>query len=163
MITLNQQRNRQKLVLSAVTLAGVLVTAAMVQRNQTRVEFLPEPDQNRSRSAETIVPAVKPQPALKKTASKQTSQSAESEVRALVERWRSTLLEKNIAGHVACYAPVVRRYFRQANVNRAFVEKDKRRLAALWPEIRTYEISDLTISELSPDRAVATFRKEWDT
>lgn len=66
-----------------------------------------------------------------------------------------------------CYAPEVEQYFRKKNVSRSQVQKYIESGFGRINSINKYEISNLKVDFLSsseaPNRATATFDKQWDT
>ena len=80
-----------------------------------------------------------------------------------VELWRSTLEKGDLQTHVATYAPRVDKFFRQRRVSRQEVRREKQRMMARYPDVNKYEVHDVRLESLKGDRAVVTFRKDWDT
>lgn len=164
---MHSQRNRTKLIISAITLSGVLIGGALLERQRR------PPDEQRGRMAEPSSPIFGGPPPVQhderpsatgaSPAPRRASAASEADVRRFLERWRRTLETGNVEAHVALYAPVVQRYFRERNVSRARVEKDKRRFLQLWPSVERYSISDVEVGEpLAGGLVPVEFRKEWD-
>jgi hypothetical protein len=85
-----------------------------------------------------------------------------ADLRAFLERWRSTLVAGDATAQAALYADRVDRFFTKRSVTRAEVRREKQRMLTRYPEFHKYEISDVRLESLTSDRAVVTFRKEWD-
>lgn len=171
MLSSRQQRNRKRLIISACVLAVALLAAALVQRQRMAAyTAFAANEQVRNRTARppeavfgtTAPSALSREPA---TASRepdvpQTKDTAD--VRNFIERWRSTIARGDIEAHVNCYAAKVDRYFRQRNVPRSQVLRDKKRLFQLWPIFHRYDISDVQVAPAGAGRVRVTFRKTWD-
>jgi hypothetical protein len=80
----------------------------------------------------------------------------------LLDRWRDTILSRNVDAQVSLYAPKVEHFFNRRNVSRELVRREKGRMLELYPEIRKYEISDVRLESAEDNQAVVSFRKEWD-
>lgn len=93
----------------------------------------------------------------------QPKESAESDIRSLLSTWTESFKEKDVERQMDCYAPVMDTYFLQHNVSRDFVQADKSRAFDSITDIRTFEISDITIEFASSSNATVTFRKKWNT
>jgi len=104
--------------------------------------------------------ALVPPPAPDKT----TGATAEvpAGILAVLKRWRESMLSGNVDIQTDCYAPIVEVFFRRTNVDRATLLDIKRSLMVAYPDVRTYELSDLALESVSDDRAAVTFRKKWD-
>jgi hypothetical protein len=72
------------------------------------------------------------------------------------------MLQHDLEAQVDCYAPVVEVFFRKSNVPQNEVRSNKEAAFAEYPDTRLYAISDPTIESLGPEKAIVTFRKEWD-
>lgn len=158
MWTPRERRLRRNLISSAIVLSVVLIAAAVLQR-----EFAARlPDntvQTRSRVAE---PSSEPVTAHRSRKSMQDGREIPESIRSFMEEWETTLVARDMERHVACYAPVVRKFFRKRNVSLRAVAQEKRRMIQRWPEIVLYDISDLRLESINSSGATVTFRKEWD-
>ena len=85
-----------------------------------------------------------------------------ADVLGVVERWRSSLERGDLQTHVATYAPRMDRFFRKRGVSRASVQREKQRMLERYPDFNKYEIHDVRLESMKRDRAVVTFRKDWD-
>jgi serine/threonine protein kinase len=93
----------------------------------------------------------------------QPKDSAESGIRSLLSAWTESFKEKDLARQVDCYAPVMETYFLRHKVSRDFVQSNKSKAFSAIKEVRTFEISDITIESTSSSNATVKFRKKWDT
>lgn len=94
-----------------------------------------------------------------------TSQNGEvpADILGFLERWRTSLIRGDMAAHVDTYAPRVERFFRERYVSRERVRDEKRRLLERYPNVNRYELRNVKLESRTGDRAVVTFRKDWDT
>jgi hypothetical protein len=183
MLSPRERRNRRKLLVSAVTLAAVIVVAAVAQRKHAIADPFPATEFTRSRTDEQAnrpvfgagtsrpesdnpLPRETPvQPA--ETPALQTQDGRDTRIPAdvlgTVERWRSSLAKGDVTAHVATYAPRVERFLRQRRVSRDVVQRERNRMLDRYPQINKYEIHDFRLESIKGDRVVLTFRKDWDT
>jgi uncharacterized protein (TIGR02246 family) len=84
------------------------------------------------------------------------------DVRVFLERWRTTMVAGDAKGQAALYAQNVDKFFTKRNVSRDDVRREKVRMLSRYPEFHKYEIRDVRIESLKEDRAIVTFRKDWD-
>jgi hypothetical protein len=186
MIAPRERRNRRRLLISAITLAAVLLGAAVAQRRHRAADSFPAPEGTRSRAE--VAPLAgsrpvygqgmsRPDPLSVDPLPRETSRTPEVQAPAsgnghndvpasllgVIERWRSTLEKGDLETHAATYAPRVDKYFRQRRVSRQGVLREKERLLARYPHINKYEVHDVRLESIKGDRAVVTFRKDWDT
>jgi hypothetical protein len=171
------RRNRMKLLISGLVLSAVLIVAAVQQRSHSAVDPF-APDQTRARSnnesrpvfgsqPDAVLPPKPVAPATEPEAAPATHIAAEDGVPAdilgFLEKWRSTLVRKDLDGHVGTYAPRVDKFFRKRRVTRDQVRAEKSQMIAKYPDINKYELKDVRLTSQSKGRAVVTFRKDWDT
>jgi len=90
------------------------------------------------------------------------SDKASAEIHGLLNRWRASTIDGNIDAQTILYAPRVEHFFRQRNVSRATVRREKARMKELYPIINRYDISDVRIEATAKNQVVVTFRKDWD-
>jgi hypothetical protein len=175
-------RNRLKLLISACVLSGVLIVAAVAQRNHIPGDpFAPE--QARARADDTARPVFgnppePPQPqqtapapvaqadapaATVGTVEQAAGREVPADVLGFLERWRSTLARKDLDQHVATYAPRVDKFFRKRRVSRDQVRREKAQMIAKYPDFNKYDLKDVRLESRRGNRAVVTFRKDWDT
>jgi hypothetical protein len=169
------RRNRLKLLVAAVTLSAVIVAAALQQRTHQKFDpFGPEAGSNSAAapapSADRPVFGGRPSPVMEPAASEEAERTrAEAprevpgDVLGFLERWRTTLLKGDVDAHASLYAFKVEKFFRQRNVSRAAVKREKERFMRTYPSVNKYEIRDVKLESINGDRAVVTFRKDWDT
>jgi serine/threonine protein kinase len=93
----------------------------------------------------------------------QPKDSSELGIRTLLRAWTESFKEKDLARQVDCYAPVMETYFLRHKVSRDFVQSNKSKAFTAIKEVRTFEISDITIEFTSSSIATVKFRKKWDT
>jgi hypothetical protein len=86
-----------------------------------------------------------------------------AELHQLLDRWATALKHDDADAAAQCYAPVVSTYFTRHNVAREAVRQSIRQGRARYGRLDVYRISGLTITPVSDSRAVATFRKHWQT
>jgi uncharacterized protein (TIGR02246 family) len=91
-----------------------------------------------------------------------SSHSIPNDVQAFLNRWRITLVAGDAAGQAALYADRVDKFFTKRNVSREDVRREKERMLSRYPEFHKYDIREVRIERLNDDRAVLTFRKDWD-
>jgi hypothetical protein len=84
-----------------------------------------------------------------------------SGVRLLLDRWAGALKRGDADAAAQCYAAVVSTYFDRHAVTRQAVRQSIRKPHARYGHLDVFRISDLGITPVSEDRAVATFRKHW--
>lgn len=91
----------------------------------------------------------------------------EANIRNAVAGWMQAFRARDAARLAECYAPEVEQYFRKKNVSRSQVQKYIESGFGRINSINKYEISNLKVDFLSsseaPNRATATFDKQWDT
>ena len=88
---------------------------------------------------------------------------AQQQIRAALARWRDTLANGDVEGHVNLYASTVSPYFTKSRVSRAQVRDDVRQMLDRYGRMKVYKISDINITPVDANHAVATFRKHWET
>jgi hypothetical protein len=81
----------------------------------------------------------------------------------LVNRWASALKRGDVEAAALCYAPVVSTYFARHDVTRDAVRQSIRQSAARYAHLDVFRVSGLAVTPVSDSRAVATFRKHWQT
>jgi ketosteroid isomerase-like protein len=91
------------------------------------------------------------------------SESDTAGIRALLDRWADALRRGDVETAAHCYAPVVGTYFNRHNVAREAVRQSIRQARAGYGRLDVYRISGIAITPVSDSRAVATFRKHWQT
>jgi hypothetical protein len=79
-------------------------------------------------------------------------------IHELLDRWAGALKSGDVEAAAQCYAPVVSTYFTRHNVTREAVRQSIRS-----GRLDVYRIAGLGITPVSDSRAVATFRKHWQT
>jgi hypothetical protein len=170
-------KTRLKVMSSLATLAIVMVIAAIAQytgkdrRNpyeQPKVASTPRDHaEPRAVFGDTRPQPTDPAPTPKPTISEETSRSrieigSTPEITDLLNRWRDSVIRGDVNAHTVLYAPKMDHFFRQRNVTRAAVKREKARMMELYPKVSRYEISDVRLESQKNDEAVVSFRKEWD-
>jgi len=89
--------------------------------------------------------------------------SMEQGIQAAIERWQNAILSGDPDVIAACYAPRLERYLDRQNSTSALVRQAAMRSFQQYGKPAILRISGLTILPVSPDRAIATFRKHWQT
>lgn len=84
-------------------------------------------------------------------------------IQAAVARWQRAVLSGDADRLAACYAPQLERYFSQRNASSAEVRRVAMQSVARYGRPAILRISGLTIIPISTDRALATFRRHWQT
>ena len=83
-----------------------------------------------------------------------------AEIEALLQRWTVSLRNHDLAGQMSCYGSSLTEYFRQRDVKRDYILRDKERFFARYPAARQLTLTDVHISQVgeSPE---ATALKTW--
>lgn len=84
------------------------------------------------------------------------------EVEEFIEEWRSTWQHRRLDRHVALYAPRLDRFFRERNVPRKDVRREKAKMLKAYRRFDKYAVSDIKIERILPGRVAISFRKDWD-
>lgn len=87
----------------------------------------------------------------------------EQGIQAAIQRWQRAIRSGDPDLIQACYAPQVERYFDQRNSSSAQVRRAALRSVAHYGRPSILRVTGLTIDPVSDDRAIATFRKHWQT
>jgi hypothetical protein len=93
----------------------------------------------------------------------ESKERARKEIRAVLERWRQSLLANDVNSYVSLYAPSVGPYFRENRVDRAQIAGEVQRMLNRYGAVTSYKISAVTIAPVDENHAIANFRKEWRT
>jgi hypothetical protein len=83
-------------------------------------------------------------------------------IQPFLNRWVATTRELNLEKHVATYAPVVEPFFKNRRAAISEVRAEKQKLFRGVSEVRKFDIRDVRVESFDPERAVVTFRKDWD-
>lgn len=163
---------RTKLILSAVSFSAVMLIAAVAQRNHKSYDpaaaaarIAPE-ESSRPRAVFGESPAPQAQPATSEPKRVEPVPAGKNDVpgdiAGFLERWRTSLARGDLEAHVATYAPRLERFFRQGKVTRDRVRAEKERLLRIYPDVNRLDITDIRVESRQGNRAVVTFRKDWD-
>jgi hypothetical protein len=85
------------------------------------------------------------------------------QIRSVLERWRESLLKEDVGAYASLYAPSVGPYFRESSVSRPQIAEEVRRMLNRYGDLTSYKISNVSITPVDENHAVANFRKEWRT
>ncbi|MEW6573227.1 MAG: hypothetical protein AB1374_06295 [Bacillota bacterium] len=83
------------------------------------------------------------------------------EVQVAVDKWVRTACEKDLTGHVECYADQLDRYYNKYNVTKDELIKSKEEMMTKY-DIIDIQVSDVKVDVENRSSAVATFKKTWD-
>ena len=97
-----------------------------------------------------LLPSVKPpvpdNPETESTRSRVSDAEKElAEIQGFLNRWRTSTIDGNVDAQTILYAPRMDHYFRQRNVSRATVRREKARMKELYPTVNRYDISDVRV------------------
>lgn len=162
------RRTRRKLFGSFAVLAFVFLIATIAQftgkpSNPYRTAANTQPAPRAVFGESQPKPIELPRVEQESTRSRTEPSSAPSEdINRFLDRWKSTIVNRNVDGHTSLYAPKVEYFFLRRNVTRDAVRKEKARMMELYPNVNRYEISDVQVERATPTEAVLSLRKEWD-
>ncbi|MDH7578618.1 MAG: hypothetical protein QHH75_12580 [Bacillota bacterium] len=83
-------------------------------------------------------------------------------VEGFLYKWVDTMRDKDLVGHMACYADNLVKYYTQYNVPKDQVYNNKMSTFARYDVIEM-NIDNININFDNVDHAIATFNKQWDT
>jgi hypothetical protein len=164
--------------LAALFLLGFALASLFIAWRWRQGETRPAADSGRARTRSAEAPAVfgekKPaalpdDPALLRQTdvpesnSPETAGNVPTDILRFLERWERSLENRDLDTQAACYAPVVERFYTKSNVSLSDVIAEKRQLLDTYPKFNKYEISNIRVHSLTPQRAWITFNKTWDT
>jgi hypothetical protein len=89
------------------------------------------------------------------------SSDVKHQITALLNRWVSSLRSGNLHAQMSCYGPQLTQYFRLRNVSRNQVQAQKQNLLRLYPQIRQFELNDLSV-KIDGGEPTATAVKSWN-
>jgi hypothetical protein len=87
----------------------------------------------------------------------------EEEIRGALDRWTAALRTGNPDQIAASYTPQMERYFNQRDASDASVRRAVAEMTARYGKMAIVRLSEINIVPLSTERALATFRKHWQT
>jgi hypothetical protein len=91
------------------------------------------------------------------------SPEAEQGIREALAQWERAVLSGDPDLVAACYASRLDRYFEQRNSSNDEVRRAAVQSLARYGKPAILRISDVTLTPVSEDRAIASFRKHWQT
>jgi ketosteroid isomerase-like protein len=109
-----------------------------------------------------------PEPVRSEHAAPVPSSNPEQAIESAVSAWAQAFRSKNPAALMASYAPVVEKYYRQANVRREQIRQAIELGLAGTRTVNQYAVRDVRVVILPAGdhvarRGSATFRKTWDS
>jgi len=162
MLHSRQRRNRRKLVFGLAALAVVLGIAAVAQRRYTSADVFAAQTEGTRARVEVSRPVFGERPAPVQTTPEAEQAAQDLSVQPFLNEWRKTLMKGDIEGHTALYAEKLDRFFRQRDVTRAAVRREKERMLRQYPRFTKYNLRDVKVESKTPEQAVVTFTKDWD-
>ncbi len=87
----------------------------------------------------------------------------ERQIRGVLSRWSDSLLHDDLDTHASLYAPTVGPYFTRNRVARPEIRTDIENMRKQYGRVTSYKLSDIAISPVDANHAVARFRKAWET
>ena len=100
-------------------------------------------------------------PAATGTASE--AKSTEQAVKDAIERWQRAIRSGEAKQIASCYAPFVERYLDQRNFSNEQVGKAAEESMERYGKPAIFRVSELNLIPVSDSRAIATFRRHWQT
>jgi hypothetical protein len=159
-----KNRRDRKLLISGFVLGVVFLVAAYLEYTGGKRQ-VPQPI-NAANSAGTGADVERTvygeTPSTPASRSRSDTANSAGEVDSFLKVWCATFLSGNAAAHADLYAPRVNRYFRKRNVSRNDVRRETERLLARYPNFHKYEISGVQVEAIDEDKAVVSFRKDWE-
>lgn len=89
--------------------------------------------------------------------------AVKNQVQAFLSEWVNALKDGDAQAYVDCYAPTLSTYFIRHNVSNAEVRKSVDQMLKRYGRLDIYKISDLQVTPAGRGKAIATFRKHWQT
>ncbi len=169
----------KRTVLSVLTAAVVVVVLALVYSSQTVHSQISQPDARThaqvihpitANVAPSVAPEVpRPSPfgdSSRAAASPQPapvqSENPQTAISSLLTQWESATRTRDVERQVACYAPVVDRYYGQHSVPASRLRTQEESVFSRIGPIRKFTISNVKFHRLGPQWAVVSFDKEWE-
>ncbi len=153
---------------AALTIAAAVLGYRSVAPRPT--ESAPEAVPKASSASQTPVsdPMPAPAPVTAGTIADSGKQPAippetEQAVRHALAQWQDAVRSGDPNQIAACYASQLDHYFNQRNSSQAEVRRAAVQSVARYGKPAILRISDLTVTPVSENRAVASFRKHWQT
>lgn len=82
------------------------------------------------------------------------------EVGEMLERWRGSIVKRDIETHMKSYAATLENYYRESGIDRNHVRADRQRAFDRYESL-DLQIDKLTVTPESENSAVAVFDKSW--
>jgi len=83
-------------------------------------------------------------------------------VEATLHKWSESFRTGDAVAHVDCYAPVLEIYFKNRQLSREQLLRDKQKAFSTISVVTTFDLSDIQLSPEPNGRIAATFQKNWD-
>jgi hypothetical protein len=94
-------------------------------------------------------------------ASQSVSPEEQREIQQLVDRWITSVKNRDINGLMSCYAPQMTTYFQKQEVPWAEVKRDKEHFFQVYSQIRQLDVDEVRF-EHNPSGLESTLRKTWN-
>ena len=85
------------------------------------------------------------------------------QVQTFLSEWARALKRGDVESYVDSYAPRLTTYFTRRNVSHAEVRKSVEQMIKRYGRLDIYKITDLQVTPAGRGKAIATFRKRWQT
>jgi hypothetical protein len=82
------------------------------------------------------------------------------EVSEMLERWRSSIVKRDIETHMKSYAATLENYYKESGIDRNHVRADRQRAFDRYESL-DLQVDKLTITPESEDAAIVVFDKSW--
>jgi hypothetical protein len=152
------------LKLAGLFLLGFALASVVIAWQWQRGERRAADDANRARRA-SEPPAVfgEPRPKPRDPDAPITKVTeVPADIVRFVERWETSLEAHDLETQASSYAAVVERFYTKSNVRLRDVIAEKRRMLETYPNFHKYDIRNIRVESLTPQRASITFDKDWD-
>jgi hypothetical protein len=93
---------------------------------------------------------------------RRTREDSERDIQMLLDTYQAALRTKNLESAGECYAPVVEAYYGWRDVPKERALGEIERAFSTYQSVAKLSLSNVTFGDVSAERAVATFDKEWD-
>jgi hypothetical protein len=143
--------------LVALTIVGAVLGYRSVSQPAASAPARQQPAMAGPQAPAAAIPKPSPMPA------DSVSPAMEHGIQSAIEQWQHAILSGDPDLIAACYAPQLERYFDQRNSSSARVRQAALRSFQHFGKPAILRVSELAILPETPDRAIATFRKHWQT
>jgi hypothetical protein len=87
----------------------------------------------------------------------------QQQIRGVLGRWSESMLKGDVDEHTRLYAPSVGPYFTKNRASRKEIADEMQRMVKRYGAVTTCKITDVTVSTVDANHAIANFRKLWST